>query len=70
LDNLVGHYSSGCWGWGRVADWLSVFWSDWCLAYAQLLYHRTSVTGRFSSLLGRVLSSIHNLLVSVKYRRQ
>jgi len=62
--------SSGRWGWGRVADWRSVFWSDWCIAYAQLLYHRTSVTGSFTSLLGRVLSNIHNLLVSVKCRRQ
>ena len=61
---------SGSWGWGRVADWRSVFWSDWCIAYAQLLYHRTSVTVSFTSLLGRVLSSIHNLLVSVKCRKQ
>ena len=36
------------------------------VAYAQLLYHRTSITGSFTSLLGRVLISIHNLLVSVK----
>jgi len=53
-----------------VADWWSVFWSDWCTACAQLLYHRTSVTGSFASFLGRFLSSIHNLLVSVKCRRQ
>jgi len=40
------------------------------IAYAHLLYHRTSVTGSLTSLLGRVLSSIHNLLFSVKCRRQ
>jgi len=37
---------------------------------AQLLHHSMSVTGRFTSLLGRVLSSIHNWLVSVRCRRQ
>jgi len=30
-----------------VSDWRSVFLSDWCIAYAQLLYHMTSNTGSF-----------------------
>jgi len=44
--------SSGCRGWGRVADWRCLFWSEWFMAYAQLLYHRTSDTGSFHLFAG------------------
>jgi len=35
-----------------VTDWRSVFWSNWCIAYTQLLHvhHRTTVTGCFTYL--------------------
>jgi len=54
FSNLLVCFCNITWHhwWRRVADWRSVFWSDWCIAAAQLPYHRTSVTGSFYLFAG------------------
>jgi len=59
-----------------VTDWQVVFWLAQLVAYVELLCDRnrffdsvdTSITGRFTPVLCRVLSGVHNLLFSEMHK--